>query len=335
MSPTSSSKRTLVALGGRSSSLGRAIAFEQMTPLYGEGVQSKPRGRTAPERRSPPWIQAAELEHLWSPAGATGGNRWQIGHPRKQLKQADRQPMATHGNRFGAHGKEGVDGSSPSEGFKLPAKAGFLLPKLVQRSTSFAKRGTMSAKAASRRGTGVNPGERKAPSPGEEDRSIVGTGFGDTADVKAEVPKGPSLDPSVRRLAVPFADHALSAGEFEGVHEGGARGSGAVIIWDEGDLSSGPRPPLIQPARPQAQRRLRPDPHRRPALDPRQGPGTRTPDQAQTSSENTQPAFAPEKHGSKSVEQATTSKIDSRQPRGTPTPRKRGSISVLPGEPTT
>ena len=48
------------------------------------------------------------------------------------------------------------------------------------------------------------------------------------------VPKGPSLDPSIRRLAVPVEDHALAAGEFEGVHEGQSRGTGAVIIWDEG-----------------------------------------------------------------------------------------------------
>jgi DNA ligase D-like protein (predicted 3'-phosphoesterase) len=48
------------------------------------------------------------------------------------------------------------------------------------------------------------------------------------------VPKGPSLDPKVRRLAVPVEDHSMSAGEFEGVHEGHRRGSGAVIIWDEG-----------------------------------------------------------------------------------------------------
>jgi DNA ligase D-like protein (predicted 3'-phosphoesterase) len=64
------------------------------------------------------------------------------------------------------------------------------------------------------------------------------------------VPKGPSLDPAVRRLAVPVEDHDLSAGDFEGVHgredrtrgdDGSsrrgdyrARGSGAVIIWDEG-----------------------------------------------------------------------------------------------------
>jgi DNA ligase D-like protein (predicted 3'-phosphoesterase) len=48
------------------------------------------------------------------------------------------------------------------------------------------------------------------------------------------VPRGPSLDPSRRRLAVPVEDHSLAAGDFEGVHEGQARGSGAVIIWDEG-----------------------------------------------------------------------------------------------------
>jgi DNA ligase D-like protein (predicted 3'-phosphoesterase) len=48
------------------------------------------------------------------------------------------------------------------------------------------------------------------------------------------VPKGPSLDPAVRRLAVPVEDHSLSAGEFEGRHAGATRGTGAVIIWDEG-----------------------------------------------------------------------------------------------------
>jgi DNA ligase D-like protein (predicted 3'-phosphoesterase) len=48
------------------------------------------------------------------------------------------------------------------------------------------------------------------------------------------VPKGPSLDPGVRRLAVPVEDHALSAGDYEGRRAGPARGTGAVIIWDEG-----------------------------------------------------------------------------------------------------
>ena len=48
------------------------------------------------------------------------------------------------------------------------------------------------------------------------------------------VPKGPSLDPRVRRLAVPVEDHSLSAGDFEGVRAGQARGTGTTIIWDEG-----------------------------------------------------------------------------------------------------
>jgi DNA ligase D-like protein (predicted 3'-phosphoesterase) len=48
------------------------------------------------------------------------------------------------------------------------------------------------------------------------------------------VPKGPSLDPKTRRLAVPVEDHDLEAGDFEGVHAGSRRGTGAVIIWDEG-----------------------------------------------------------------------------------------------------
>ena len=48
------------------------------------------------------------------------------------------------------------------------------------------------------------------------------------------VPKGPSLDPRVRRLAVPVEDHEMSAGDFEGVHVGQIRGTGAVIVWDEG-----------------------------------------------------------------------------------------------------
>jgi DNA ligase D-like protein (predicted 3'-phosphoesterase) len=51
------------------------------------------------------------------------------------------------------------------------------------------------------------------------------------------VPKGPSLDPAIRRLAIPVEDHSLSAGEFEGVHSGSTRGSGTVIIWDEGTLT--------------------------------------------------------------------------------------------------
>ncbi|MCA1274560.1 DNA polymerase ligase N-terminal domain-containing protein [Streptomyces rubiginosohelvolus] len=48
------------------------------------------------------------------------------------------------------------------------------------------------------------------------------------------VPRGPSENPSDRRLAVPTEDHALEYGEFEGVIPRGESGSGTVIVWDQG-----------------------------------------------------------------------------------------------------
>ena len=48
------------------------------------------------------------------------------------------------------------------------------------------------------------------------------------------VPWGPSPDPSIRQLAMPVEDRPLSAGDFEGVGGGQMRGTGVVIIWDDG-----------------------------------------------------------------------------------------------------
>ena len=52
------------------------------------------------------------------------------------------------------------------------------------------------------------------------------------------VPKGPSLDPSVKRLAVQVADHGIDRNAFEGPTNGGG-----VIIWDHGDYEQGGRVP--------------------------------------------------------------------------------------------
>jgi DNA ligase D-like protein (predicted 3'-phosphoesterase) len=50
------------------------------------------------------------------------------------------------------------------------------------------------------------------------------------------VPKGPSMDPAVKRLAVQVEDHAISHNDFEG-----PTGGGGVIVWDRGQYEQGGR----------------------------------------------------------------------------------------------
>ncbi len=52
------------------------------------------------------------------------------------------------------------------------------------------------------------------------------------------LPKGPSMNPSVRRLAIRMPDHPLDCLDFEGVVPPGQYGAGPLVVWDRGTYST-------------------------------------------------------------------------------------------------
>jgi hypothetical protein len=99
---------------------------------------------SALSRRHRRQFRQRKMEPLWSPVVATGGNRWQMGPAPKRLKQTKTVAVGCDRLPKGAHGKEGVSGSSPEEGFEKVLHSGLFCRATVCMCFTMIGRGAVS-----------------------------------------------------------------------------------------------------------------------------------------------------------------------------------------------